>query len=153
MIQKLQNSDTDISIKIRDVFQVSYAVEAKLLNAIDFPPLKRSLDSYINCDHDFFGYLKDKELAGVIEIKHYQKFTHIQSLVVHPKFFRQGVGQELMTFVLELYNKKPIIVETGVKNDPAIKLYKKFNFIEVEQWDTDHGVRKVKFEKSTLVTK
>jgi hypothetical protein len=32
-------------------------------------------------------------------------------------------------------------------NMPATKLYKKFNFIEVAQWDTDHGVRKIKFER------
>ena len=147
MIRKLENKDEEVSHSIRSVFQVSYAVEAKLLDAIDFPPLKRPLESYINSKNDFFGYFKNEVLAGVIEIKHHNTFTHIQSLVVNPEFFRQGIAQELMTFVLKLYDSKPFMVETGVKNKPASDLYKKFNFIEIKQWDTDHGVRKVRFER------
>ena len=147
MIQKLQNKDTDVSQNIRFVFQVSYAVEAKLLDAIDFHPLKRPLESYIDSKNDFFGYFKNEVLAGVIEIKHHNTFTHIQSLVVNPDFFRQGIAQELMTFVLKLYESKPFMVETGAKNKPASDLYRKFNFIEIKQWETNHGVRKVRFER------
>jgi len=150
MIEKLQNKNLEVAKNIRTVFQASYAIEAKLLNAIDFPPLKRSLQSYITSDNDFFGYLKKHELAGIVEIKHYYSFTHIQSLVVDPLFFRQGTAQELMEFVLNSYTVKPFIVETGIKNLPAIKLYKKFNFNEIKQWDTDHGVRKVRLERKAI---
>jgi ribosomal protein S18 acetylase RimI-like enzyme len=147
MIEKLLNKEIDISNKIRSVFQVSYAVEAKLLNATDFPPLKRSLESYLKSDNEFFGYLKNKELAGVIEINHNKDFTHIQSLVVNPKFFRQGIARKLMEFVLDSFDSELFVVETGVENGPATELYRKFDFIEVKQWDTNHGVRKIKFEK------
>ena len=76
-------------------------------------------------------------------------FTHIQSLVVSPKFFRQGVAQKLMEFVLESCDSKLFTVETGLENRPATELYRKFGFVEVKQWDTGHGVRKIKFEKKT----
>ena len=66
MIKRLQNNDIEISNKIRAVFQVSYKVEAKLLKATDFPPLKRPLEDYVISKNTFFGYLKDKELVGVI---------------------------------------------------------------------------------------
>jgi hypothetical protein len=94
MIKKLQNNDVEVSKKIRSVFQLSYKIEAELLNAIDFPPLKRPLENYVNSETEFFGYLKNKELAGVIEIKHNNNFTHINSLVVSPNFFRQKGLQE-----------------------------------------------------------
>jgi ribosomal protein S18 acetylase RimI-like enzyme len=146
MIKRLQNNDIEISKKIRSVFQSTYKIEAKLLNATDFPPLKRPLESYVNSNTAFFGYLKGKELAGVIEIDHNDNFTHINSLVVDPIFFRQGVARELMEFVFKTFDSNLFVVETGLDNGPATKLYKKFDFIEVKQWDTDHGVRKIKFE-------
>jgi len=47
-----------------------------------------------------FFAIKNKELAGVIEIDQNIKQTHIQSLVVHPKFFKQEIARKLMEFVL-----------------------------------------------------
>ncbi len=147
MIDSLDHTNIGISKKIRIVFQTSYAVEAKLLQAKDFPPLKRSLTNFINCDSQFFGVWKFTELASVIEVKSDANTTHIQSLVVDPSYFRQGLAQQLITFVFNNFQSKLFTVETGVDNKPAIALYKKFQFIEVKQWDTDHGIRKVRFER------
>jgi ribosomal protein S18 acetylase RimI-like enzyme len=149
MIKELQNSEIEIAEKIRSVFQVSYKVEAKLLNASDFPPLKRSLDNYVKSTTEFFGYLKNEVLAGVVEIDHNNSYTLIRSLVVDPIFFRQGIANKLMEFVLDRFDSYLFVVETGLENEPATILYKKFGFIEVKQWDTNHGVRKIKFEKRT----
>ena len=147
MIKKLKHTNTKVATEIRSVFQVSYAVEAELLKAVDFPPLKRPLESFINSDTQFFGYLKEEELVGVVEINHTADFTHIQSLVVAPKFFRQGIAKQLMKFVFDTFDSNLFIVETGVDNGPATTLYLKSGFKEVKQWDTDHGIRKVKFER------
>ena len=146
MIERLKNNDLEISKKIRSVFQLSYKVEAKILNATDFPPLKRSLENYVNSNTAFFGYLKNQKLAGVIEIEHNNNFTHINSLVVDPVFFRQGIARKLMEYVFNTFDSKLFVVETGLENEPATKLYKKFDFKEVKQWNTDHGIRKIKFE-------
>lgn len=147
MIERLQNKDMEVSEKIRSVFQLSYKIEAELLNATDFPPLKRPLENYVNSETEFFGYFKENELAGVIEITHNDNHTHINSLVVSPDFFRQGIARKLMEFVFKTFDSKLFVVETGLENGPATKLYKKFDFKEVKQWDTDHGVRKIKFER------
>ena len=147
MIKKLQNNDIEISKKIRSVFQVSYKVEAKLLRAVNFPPLKRPLESYINSNTEFFGYLKNKELAGVIEIDHNDNYTHINSLVIDPKFFRQGIARKLIEFVFNTFDSNLFVVETGLENGPATELYKKFDFKEVKQWNTGHGIRKIRFER------
>ncbi|MFT4666199.1 MAG: ribosomal protein S18 acetylase RimI-like enzyme [Polaribacter sp.] len=147
MIEKLQNNNIEIAKKIFSVFQISYKVEAELLKAIDFPPLKRPLEKYINTNTAFYGFFKSQKLAGVVEISSNDKFTHINSLVVHPDFFRQGIGRKLMEYVLHAFDSNLFVVETGLENVPAIKLYEGFGFKEVKQWDTDHGVRKVKFER------
>ena len=149
MIEKLQNNEIEISKRIRSVFQASYKVEAKLLNATDFPPLKRPLENYVKSNTVFFGYLKNEDIAGVIEIDHNNDSTLIRSLVVDPTFFRQGIAKKLMKFVLNTFDSKLFVVETGLENGPATKLYETFGFVEVKQWDTNHGVRKIKFERRT----
>ena len=146
MIERLKNNDIEISKKIRSVFQLSYKVEAKLLNATNFPPLQRSLENFVNSNTAFFGYLKNQELTGVIEIEHNNNFTCINSLVVVPDFFRQGIARKLMEYVFNTFDSNLFVVETGLENGPATELYNKFDFKEVKQWNTDHGIRKIKFE-------
>lgn len=147
MIKLLQNSDLTIANQIRAVFQASYAVEAELLETTDFPPLKRPIESYMNSSNDFYGYYVEDELAGVIEVESTDAYIDINSLVVHPRFFRRGIGRKLVEFTFNRFDTPLFIVETGVMNGPATKLYKKLGFKEVKQWDTDFGIRKVKLER------
>lgn len=148
MIQKLNNFQPAVAEKTRNVFQVSYAVEAKILKAVDFPPLKRPLEKYIDTDTEFYGYLLNDEIVAVAELRFHPDFIHIQSLVVHPDHFRKGIASQMMDFILNSFADCPrFMVETGVDNKPASDLYRKFGFYEIHQWDTDHGVRKIRFEK------
>ena len=146
MIKKLQHTNLEIAREMRAIFQVSYAVEAQLLNAINFPPLQRPLKNYVESNTTFFGYHIKDEIVAIIEVSSKEQTTHINSLVVSPKFFRQGVAKQLMEFVLTNFDSEIFTVETGLKNIPASKLYTSFHFKEVRQWDTDHGVRKIRFE-------
>lgn len=150
MIKKLDNNRPKTAKQIHSVFQVSYAVEAQILQADDFPPLKRPVESFLTSKTDFYGFYKAQELAAVIEIDYSGNNTHLQSLVVQPKFFRQGIGQQLINFVFNEYTSKTFSVETGLANEPAVNLYKKLGFIETKQWDTDHGIRKIRFEKKLI---
>ena len=128
------------------IFQSSYTIEAKILKAINFPPLNRTIAQFLLSKTKFYAFYEGKVLCGIIEIDHNNTLTHIQSLVVDPEYFRQGIARKLVAYVLSICNSKIITVETGLKNIPAIKLYKSFDFKEKNQWDTDHGVRKISFE-------
>jgi ribosomal protein S18 acetylase RimI-like enzyme len=147
MIIKINNKETKTAEEIRAIFQVSYAVEAEILKAVDFPPLKRTVSEFANSNSEFYAYYLIKNMVAVIEIDNHDDLTRIQSLVVDPKYFRKGIGRKLVQFTLDTYKTKLFTVETGIDNQPAIKLYKNFDFQEQEQWDTNHGIRKVRFEK------
>ena len=147
MIIKINNKKNKIAEEIRAIFQVSYTVEAKMLKAVDFPPLKRTVSQFLKSDSEFYAYYLIENISGVIEIENDEDLTHIQSLVVYPKYFRNGIGRKLVQFILDTYKSKVFTVETGIDNHPAIKLYESFGFQEQDQWDTSHGVRKVRFEK------
>ena len=143
----MKNSDLEVSKKIQIIFQSSYQVEAKILNAVDFPPLKRTLESYIRSTNEFYGYFENHELAGIIEIERATKHIDINSLVVHPNFFRLGIGRKLVEFTFNQFDSILFIVETGAENTPATELYKKLGFQEIKEWNTDFGVRKIRFER------
>ena len=147
MIIKINNKKNKIAKEIRAIFQVSYTVEAGILKAVDFPPLKRTVSQFLNSNSEFYAYYLIKNIAGVIEIENHEDLTHIQSLVVYPKYFRNGIGSKLVQFILDTYKSRIFTVETGLDNHPAIRLYTSFDFEEQEQWDTNHGVRKVRFKK------
>ncbi len=145
MIEILDQESPTISEKIHAVFQVSYAVEAELLGAVDFPPLKRTVSNYMESATSFFGFHKGERLAAVIEIEPLLKSFHINSLVVDPHFFKQGIASKLIDHILDLFEGNTITVETGLANEPAKKLYERFGFQEAGQYDTDQGIRKIKY--------
>ena len=149
MIKKIDHTQLHTARAIRKIFQVSYAVEAELLKAIDFPPLKRNLAAFLESKNDFFGFFSEGQLAGVVEVDAKKDATHIQSLVVDPHFFRQGIGTALVRFVLKYYECQLFTVETGLENGPATALYRNFGFVPIYEYDTDHGIRKVRFELQT----
>lgn len=146
MIKEFDHTIDENAHQIWCIFQSSYAIEAKMLKAINFPPLNRTVSQFLISATKFYAFYDREIICGIIEIDHNNTLTHIQSLVVDPEYFRQGIASKLVTFVLSIYNSKIITVETGLKNIPAIKLYKSFDFKEKNQWDTDHGVRKISFE-------
>lgn len=147
MIQKLQNNDIEIARKMQIVFNASYAIEAALLKVDNFPPLQRQIPAYMGTETDFYGFWKNEELAAVVELHLDPKQIHIQSLVVDPNYFRQGIARKLVQFVFDSFSSELYMVETGSDNGPAIALYKRLEFKEVLQYNTEHGIRKVRFEK------
>ena len=147
MIVKIDNKKIEISKEIYSIFQASYKIEAELLKVTDFPPLKRIVTDFLGCNNVFYAYYIGNDIAGVIEVDDNSESTHIQSLVVSPKYFRQGIAKQLVQFVLDSYTSKVVTVETGLDNKPAIQLYTSFDFEESKQFDTTHGVRKIQLKK------
>ena len=145
MIKKLDHRDLRISKEIYRVFQISYIIEAKLLDALDFPPLKRTIGNIQESNTEFYGYCLESNLAAVIEIEKSNIKMHICSLVVDPLFFRQGIANKFLKFTVELSNSDMITVETGLANQPAINLYENFGFKMQGHWMTSVGIEKVKF--------
>lgn len=146
MIKKLNHTDLAIATMIYEVFQVSYSVEAKLLNATYFPPLHITAEAMQKKETSFFGFWKADKLAAVIELeKMHDTSTDICSLVVSPTYFRQGIASALLAYGITYFKSAIVTVETGVLNSPAIRLYESFNFKEEKRWMTSFGIEKVKF--------
>lgn len=146
MIEKLDHSKPVTASEIYEVFQASYAVEARLLRAEYFPPLLRTAQDLKKSKNEFWAYYKKDAIVAISEIKVEPSLTHIQSLVVLPSHFRKGIAGKMILHVFNFYQSKSYIVETGLENNPAIMLYKKYGFDEILQYDTEYGIRKIRLE-------
>lgn len=155
MIKLLNNSASEVSLQIYRVFQSSYKIEADLIGVENFPPLSRTVEHIQTSTTEFYGFIIEGELAGVIEItlnegavESIAKTTlEIDSLTVSPLYFKQGIASRLIEFVLQNKTFEYAIVETAAVNQPAIKLYEKHGFKVFKQFTPEHGIEKVALQQ------
>ena len=146
--RKIDHSKCANAVAIYDVFQRSYRVEASFIGASDFPPLKRHYMAIAKAESEFYGLYHEARLAAVIEVQQTQGQLDIHSLTVDPDYFRQGLADKLLNYVLSLPSVKSAVVETAVANTPAIKLYEKHGFVEFKRWTPDHGIEKLALSRT-----
>ncbi|MDO6709037.1 GNAT family N-acetyltransferase [Photobacterium sp. 1_MG-2023] len=153
MITKLNNSNEEVATQIFTVFQNSYKIEAQLIGTLDFPPLLRSAKDIEDSKTQFYGFIEDNCLAGVIEVALNGKHLEIDSLTVDPNYFRKGIATKLINYALEAFKFSAAIVETAVVNLPAINLYKRHGFVEFKRWTPSHGIEKLALSVSCSLTR
>jgi ribosomal protein S18 acetylase RimI-like enzyme len=146
----------EINIKIREsaeeVLKIqipSYRVEAELIHFYELPPLKDTIETLQNCGETFYGYYLSSELAGFTSIKIEKGIIDIHRLVVNPKHFKKGIASHLIEYLEEHYKDiETIIVSTGSKNVPAVKLYEKKGFTKTGEIKIGEQLSVTTFKKS-----
>jgi ribosomal protein S18 acetylase RimI-like enzyme len=147
-IHLLNHKDEDLATQIYSIFQQSYMVEAKLIGATDFPPLRRSVNNITLSNSNFWGLRDLNGLIGVIEIEQADTLIQICSLVTSPRLFRNGIGTDLLKFVLAYLKWQIVEVQTATANLPAIRLYQKVGFSEQKRWHSKEGIELIVMSKS-----
>lgn len=134
MIRLLDITKEQTAGQVLQVQKPAYQVEANLLGYEEIPPLSDTVETLQKCGETFYGYFSPA-LAGVVSFRIEQNRLDIHRVVVHPHYFRRGIGSAMVQFLLDTYKEqvKGFIVRTGKHNMPALKLYKRLGFHEVEQ--------------------
>ncbi|MFT6856665.1 MAG: ribosomal protein S18 acetylase RimI-like enzyme [Cyclobacteriaceae bacterium] len=147
MIRTIEHHQSEQGDQIHQIFQRSYPYEGRLLGVEDkdFPPLKRTAEAIAESTTSFYGYLDGNSLAAVMELTLSEPLK-INSFVVDPDYFKQGIGSKMMDFVFAAFPRRQYIVETGRENIPAIGLYRKFGFEIIEKYPLPQGIWKVVME-------
>ena len=146
MIESLEHCSEEVAAQIYAVFQRSYKEEAQLIGVNEFPPLLRTAANIQVATSKFLGLRIGSELAAIVEYTNNGANLSIDSLVVHPLFFRRGLASQLLQSLLGTHAYRTADVETAAANLPAITLYNKFGFFESKRWITDEGIEKVRLE-------
>ncbi|MFC5651646.1 GNAT family N-acetyltransferase [Paenibacillus solisilvae] len=131
MIKKLDLTSEAAAMQVLDVQIPSYRVEAELIGFNGIPYLSDTVESLMQAEEEFYGYLVDGQLAGMVALSMEEDVLRISRLVIAPPFFRQGIGRKLVQFVLDQNALiETIAVSTGASNLPAVCLYQKLGFVD-----------------------
>jgi ribosomal protein S18 acetylase RimI-like enzyme len=147
MIQVLNLTDDSIAERILLIQKLAYRIEADLIGFDGIPALHETITEIRNSAEIFLGYFVDDVLAGVLSYSVDAKILDIGRLVVHPDYFRLGIGQALVKHVESLKNVETIVVLTGAANMPARKLYEGLNYQLIRQRILVEGLQIAEYVK------
>lgn len=147
MIVKLDNTNDKTAEMIVKLQRTSYQVEAELIGFGKLPPLLEAASDIIDSDEVFYGYFLDSELAGIVSYKLLGSTLDIYRLAVHPDYFKRGIAKQLLAAVEATDGIKDIIVCTGLKNTPAVRLYERSGFTETGKKEVAKDIYIVCFRK------
>lgn len=148
MFELLDHRSESVAAQIHALFQRSYEVEARLIGAEDFPPLRRTAQQIRSSPGIYLGVRKSFDLVAAVEYAIDGSHLDIESLAVDPGHFRQGWGTRLLQALLERAEWRTATAETAAGNLPAVALYEKTGFSLSRRWTTGEGIEKVGLSRS-----
>ena len=143
-ICRLNQADASVSRAIWTLYQSAYQSEAELLGVEDFAPLNRSCEEIQTTPSAFNGFFEIDSLAAVSEAHTDGTCLSIDGFAVYPRFYRKGIGSELLRYILDESSCRSAVVETAAANEPAICFYARFGFTEIDRWETAEGIQLVR---------
>jgi ribosomal protein S18 acetylase RimI-like enzyme len=147
MIRAFRLEDESLARRALEIQRLAYRIEADLIGFEGIPPLHESLEQLRASPETFLGYFVDEELSAFVSYELADSVLDIGRLVVHPDYFRRGIGQTLIRALDETAGIKTIIVSTGALNLPARKLYENLGFSFIDEMLLDAGVKIARYEK------
>ncbi len=124
---------------IHELMKAAYEVEATLIRAVDFPPLQRTSEQIASATTQFFGVHQGEKLVAVVEVNSNCDPHWFDAVAVHPHHFRKGLATQLLHGVQEQFPGQAWRVQTSVKNQPALQLYRQLGFRLQRRFRTDCG--------------
>lgn len=110
-------------------------------------------------ENNLFVAVMDDKIAGTFILRHrpeeayaladwgreldYSEILVLYTFAVHPQFLHQGIGKQLMEFILAYAvreNIRAIRLDVYEKNTPAIRLYEQMGFQYVDTVDLGYGM-------------
>ncbi len=91
--------------------------------------------SKLNDNERLFVYRDDKKVVGFIHFSIMYETVDLLNIIVDSDYQHQNIGTILMDYMITSLplTVKHILLEVNEKNSSAIKLYNKFNFVEISK--------------------
>lgn len=99
-----------------------------------------------NVDRELYGIFVENKLVGITGLIRGQQEIEVKHLAIHPGFRKQGMGRQLLYFVMESAKPHKLIVET---DKDAVDFYKKMGFTITSLGEKYPGLERFKCEYGT----
>ncbi len=134
VMRPLDLRDAALAREVWVMQQGAYAQEAALIDFWDIPPLVESLEALRASDEQFWGCFVAGELAGVVASERVGDEVEVTRMMVQATYARRGIGRALLAQVAQVHqDARRLLVATGTRNLPAVRLYEGFGFVEVSR--------------------
>lgn len=142
MIRKL--SDTDFNAIYAIVNEASVAYKGKIPADCYYEPYmpKEELRTELKAGVQFYGIIVDGELAAVMGIQPVGDVTLIRHAYTLTRFQRQGLGEQLLNYLIGLAETERILIGTWTDATWAIKFYQKHGFNQHTREETNKLLNK-----------
>ncbi len=131
-ITSVDHRSEDVARRLHAIRMLAYRQEAKLLGAIHFPPLERTVGDVRASSEEFCCACWDEEIVAALSTCPDREGggVNVASLVVHPDFQRRGLGRALLSAAVAKHAGVELTVRTGAGNEAVLALYGLFGFRE-----------------------
>ena len=146
-VRLLNMTDFMVAQRVLEIQKLAYRIEADLIGFEGIPPLHETLADLQQSAETFAGYYVDDVLAGVLSYTLINTTLDIGRLVVHPDYFRQGIGRSLVEFAETVSGIEQVIVSTGALNTPACQLYERLGYQLLEEVKLVEGLVIARYKK------
>ncbi|HAX61958.1 MAG TPA: ribosomal-protein-alanine N-acetyltransferase [Elusimicrobia bacterium] len=131
------NLQKDIEIEIRRVrIDDISAIAAIEKNSYPDPWSVKMFERELQLEFsNFFAVIKDREIIGYVCFWTVSDEAQITNITVKEKFRRKGLGSRIMKYIINFAKAieiKKMFLEVRASNYPALKLYEKFGFQEID---------------------
>ncbi len=137
-----------IAQRVLQIQRMAYQIEAELIGFDGIPQLHESLQDLSESCENFLGFFVEDTLAGVLSYSIDKHILDIGRLVVHPDYFRRGIGKQLVQFVETIAEIERIVVSTGALNRPTRYLYEQSGYELLEEKQIVDGLIMAFYQKN-----
>ena len=152
MFEVIQMKNVEAAEEVWALQHAAYRVEAAIIGVTDLPPLHETVESLRHSNETFYGFRSPEgELAGALSFAREQDGRYfIGRLMVHPEYFRQGIGFRLLSYLLAAFPTVHWTVTAEARNSPALALYEKVGFVRISSYEPAPGITLHQLERTPL---
>lgn len=120
MIREYNNSDIDAINEIGKLIKEDFASIYKITE--------------LNKDYaGIYVYIEDDKVSGFLEYENHFEITDIINIAVSQNCQNKGIGETLINYLVNNTESDKIMLEVRENNAPAINLYNKCGFVEINR--------------------